>query len=565
MARGPRAHGRGGRRRPGGGDDGGGQRGRARRSPCGRPTPAGRPPSSARRCRPTSSASTWWRCRPSARPTSAEGPCCSAWPRSAPGPPWGSRSAGASAEAAAGPGHAACWRAPAGPSCSSRRSSAEAARRTATAARRGARRDTRGAWGGTGHTGRTLPVAPFLRRRSSRDHDRPAAGPRPPAPQERPEPLELAPAAAAARDALPAAVQPPDAELFDLPFFYWYQLAVVAVGVGVDVRRVPRDPQRDAPGHAPDPSPHRAGALTWATSRPPSWSSSPSCSSAVSLLGFFASRWRAAKDLENLDEWGLGGRNFGAWITWFLIGGDLYTAYTFVAVPGPGVRRRRGRLLRPPVHDRRLPGRVLRAGQALVGQPRQRLRHPGRLRPRPLRLADPGAARRPHRHRRDDALHRAAAGRHRGGAQGHGRDRRDPDHRGLRDPGGLHLQLRPARPGADRLRQGHPDLRRRHRGRHRHPGEARRLGRDLRRRRRPSSTPPRTRATASCSAAPASCSTRRSPSARRWRCSSTRTRSPACSPRRAGTRSRRTWRPCRPTASCSACSPCSATWPSPPA
>ncbi|GAA0621174.1 sodium:solute symporter [Sporichthya brevicatena] len=52
----------------------------------------------------------------------------------------------------------------------------------------------------------------------------------------------------------------------------------------------------------------------------------------VTLLGFAASRWRAA-NLDNLDEWGLGGRSFGAWITWFLIGGDLYTAYTFVAVP----------------------------------------------------------------------------------------------------------------------------------------------------------------------------------------------------------------------------------------
>jgi SSS family solute:Na+ symporter len=29
----------------------------------------------------------------------------------------------------------------------------------------------------------------------------------------------------------------------------------------------------------------------------------------------------------------LGGRRFGSWVTWFLIGGDLYTAYTFVAVP----------------------------------------------------------------------------------------------------------------------------------------------------------------------------------------------------------------------------------------
>src|SRR4051795_12050749 len=53
----------------------------------------------------------------------------------------------------------------------------------------------------------------------------------------------------------------------------------------------------------------------------------------VSGIGFVASRWRRAKTLDHLDEWGLGGRNFGSWISWFLIGGDLYTAYTFVAVP----------------------------------------------------------------------------------------------------------------------------------------------------------------------------------------------------------------------------------------
>ncbi len=53
----------------------------------------------------------------------------------------------------------------------------------------------------------------------------------------------------------------------------------------------------------------------------------------VTVLGFVASRWRRAETLDNLDEWGLGGRKFGSWITWFLIGGDLYTAYTFVAVP----------------------------------------------------------------------------------------------------------------------------------------------------------------------------------------------------------------------------------------
>jgi SSS family solute:Na+ symporter len=54
----------------------------------------------------------------------------------------------------------------------------------------------------------------------------------------------------------------------------------------------------------------------------------------VSGMGFFAARWRKAKSMDHLDEWGLGGRNFGPWVTWFLLGGDLYTAYTFVAVPG---------------------------------------------------------------------------------------------------------------------------------------------------------------------------------------------------------------------------------------
>jgi SSS family solute:Na+ symporter len=52
----------------------------------------------------------------------------------------------------------------------------------------------------------------------------------------------------------------------------------------------------------------------------------------VTILGFWASRWRAG-DLTKLDEWGLAGRRFGTWVTWFLLGGDLYTAYTFIAVP----------------------------------------------------------------------------------------------------------------------------------------------------------------------------------------------------------------------------------------
>jgi SSS family solute:Na+ symporter len=54
---------------------------------------------------------------------------------------------------------------------------------------------------------------------------------------------------------------------------------------------------------------------------------------AVTVLGFMATRWRRPASMASLDEWGLGGRGFGTWVTWFLLGGDLYTAYTFVAVP----------------------------------------------------------------------------------------------------------------------------------------------------------------------------------------------------------------------------------------
>lgn len=52
----------------------------------------------------------------------------------------------------------------------------------------------------------------------------------------------------------------------------------------------------------------------------------------VTVLGFVAARWRRA-DLNHLNEWGLAGRRFGTVVTWFLLGGDLYTAYTFIAVP----------------------------------------------------------------------------------------------------------------------------------------------------------------------------------------------------------------------------------------
>ncbi|MCY0886029.1 MAG: sodium:solute symporter [Firmicutes bacterium] len=52
----------------------------------------------------------------------------------------------------------------------------------------------------------------------------------------------------------------------------------------------------------------------------------------VTVVGFASARWRRG-DMDLLDEWGLAGRRLGTFLTWFLLGGDLYTAYTFIAVP----------------------------------------------------------------------------------------------------------------------------------------------------------------------------------------------------------------------------------------
>lgn len=53
----------------------------------------------------------------------------------------------------------------------------------------------------------------------------------------------------------------------------------------------------------------------------------------VTVMGFLAARWGTNGKLNTLDDWALGGRRFGTVVSWFLLGGDLYTAYTFIAVP----------------------------------------------------------------------------------------------------------------------------------------------------------------------------------------------------------------------------------------
>jgi SSS family solute:Na+ symporter len=54
----------------------------------------------------------------------------------------------------------------------------------------------------------------------------------------------------------------------------------------------------------------------------------------ITAVAFLAARWKRPGLSNGLEEWGLAGRRFGTLITWFLLGGDLFTAYTMIAVPG---------------------------------------------------------------------------------------------------------------------------------------------------------------------------------------------------------------------------------------
>jgi SSS family solute:Na+ symporter len=50
------------------------------------------------------------------------------------------------------------------------------------------------------------------------------------------------------------------------------------------------------------------------------------------VLGFYGKYWRRG-NLNHANEWSLAGRKLGTTLVFFLIGADIYTAYSFVAVP----------------------------------------------------------------------------------------------------------------------------------------------------------------------------------------------------------------------------------------
>ena len=118
-----------------------------------------------------------------------------------------------------------------------------------------------------------------------------------------------------------------------VPFFYWFRLRLDSRRIGARVHRLSARDEGDrrdaARRRACQPRCHGGCALTLNL---PATIVFVTLFALVTWLGFVAAHWRKA-DLNQLHEWGLGGRRFGTVVTWFLLGGDLYTAYTFIAVP----------------------------------------------------------------------------------------------------------------------------------------------------------------------------------------------------------------------------------------
>ena len=292
---------------------------------------------------------------------------------------------------------------------------------------------------------------------------------------------------------------PLEPRLGGVPYFYWYQFVWIGVGAAITavVYFATREPERMKQRRR-----RRAGRLRRVSSR---WSR---CSASS------PSRWRKA-DLDQLHEWGLGGRRFGTLVTWFLLGGDLYTAYTFVAVPalvfGAGA-----------LGFFALPYTVITYPFVFVVMPRMwSVSHKhgyitaadfvrGRFDSGALALAVAVTgilATMPYIALQLVGIQVVL------GAMGIQGDL--PLVIAFVDPRRVHVPERPACAGAHRDRQGRHHLRDGHRRRRRHPGEARRVRQGLRR---------RPAAEAHPRAAAVHGLRDRSPSARRWRSSSIRTR-----------------------------------------
>ena len=193
----------------------------------------------------------------------------------------------------------------------------------------------------------------------------------------------------------------------------------------------------------------------------------------VTVLGFLASRWKAA-DLDHIHEWGLGGPALRPLD--HLVPARRRSLHRLYRDRHSRrrLRHRRLRLLRRALYDHHLSLPLSHVAAAVGGLAQARLHDGRRFRARPLRQRLARARGRADRHSRHHALYRAAArrpgeGDPRARVFRPGHDAARADHHRLRHSRALHLQERPARAGDDRLRQGRDDLHLHHRGDRRHP------------------------------------------------------------------------------------------------
>ena len=147
----------------------------------------------------------------------------------------------------------------------------------------------------------------------------------------------------------------------------------------------------------------------------------------ASLLAVTARRLHPSDRLPSLEGWALADRSLGPVWTWLLLGGTIFTAYTFTAVPGLAYGNGAPAFFAVPYTVIVCPIAFVLLHPAVDGGPAARLHHRRRLRARPLRFGAAGPGGRADRDPRDDAVPGAATARHPGGA-----DRRRACIRGAR-------------------------------------------------------------------------------------------------------------------------------------
>ena len=157
--------------------------------------------------------------------------------------------------------------------------------------------------------------------------------------------------------------------LFGMPFFYWFQLLLIPLSA---LAIFAADRIGKALGMFDHLNVVAASVFVFFFAL-------------VTVLGFVAARWKAARPRAISSNGASAGERFGTWMTWFLLGGDLYTAYTVIADPGGRLRDRRLRILRRTLHDHHLSVPLSDAAEAVGGFAQARVHHRRRFRARPIR------------------------------------------------------------------------------------------------------------------------------------------------------------------------------------